>query len=292
MVHTQHQKKYGSDMQTLLGALSTGGEVAFVAALAAHSPDALTVFEKGRQMLTKPRRECLELFLIEGETFDRIADRTGYLKDDVLAHIVAGVAALAPKTEHAAEVLQTYAAPLEEDDCGPALDDFPATVGRKKSLVSVIIWLAVFMIAIAAVYHIYSSNIVRKSAPETLEIKVEKKVEPVVEKPVVQDSVSQSQGRVALVSISKEADGAFTSVPQIGREQYDEYLSNAAMPLGEESRGDVTMTFRVNRYGRPSQIRVTSMLTHEANHEAIRLIANGPEWTESARQVTITMNFQ
>ncbi len=115
--------------------------------------------------------------------------------------------------------------------------------------------------------------------------------EPVTEQPA-QKSISNTAIRASIVSISQEEDGVVTSMPLIGRRQYDEYLANAMMPLSEESRGEVTMTFTVNRYGHPSGIRVISLLTHEANQEAIRLLANGPEWAESVRQVTLTIQFQ
>lgn len=329
MAGKKYQKKYGGDMQMLLGALHGEPRTAFVAALAACSPDALEVFEQGRGRLTKPRRECVELFLVEAQTFEQIADRTGYLLDDILAHVVAGVnllvpaasgeaattachsepaSPLSPRSEERVEGSHnlvrgdsstrcrsvrndSFVPPAAADNDGDT--DLWRPLPERERGPARWPWIVLVILALAAVaYYIYISMPRREAPPveQTVEVK-----EPVSEPVVVADSgvVSAVQSlKAGIASISREADGEYTSTPQIGWVEYDEYLSNAVMPLEEASRGDVTLTFLVNRYGRPSQIRVTSVLTHEANHEAIRLIANGPEWTESPRQVTVTIKFR
>ena len=113
------------------------------------------------------------------------------------------------------------------------------------------------------------------------------------------EPVAQVAGPVRIVSISTlggslspggEAD--YTSKPKIGKARYNDYLRRAAVAPEDGVQGDVTLTFYVNRYGRPSQIRVTEYLTQEAHREAIRLLENGPEWSATDRQVTVVMRFE
>lgn len=102
--------------------------------------------------------------------------------------------------------------------------------------------------------------------------------------------------RVRVVSISEDGDSQdgthYVSVPKIGLRAYNEYMGKAAVRLEGEVRGDVTLTFSVNRYGRPSRIRVVETLTQEAHREAIRLLDNGPEWSPTDTPVTIVIRFE
>ncbi len=310
MARKKYQKKYGSDMQVLLDALAADELTAFVAGLSAGSPAAVERFEQGRVSLTKPRRVCVELFLCEGETFDSIARRTGYLVDDIPVHIAAGVRQCVPlcndpdMEEEGTEMLTGERSEPGGEPPPPAANphsqsSFDPPLAAPRNRRRIWLWWALAAVIVVAVgVYLYSM----KAKPVPVQPPVVEK--PVPERPVVanteaieepvQDStvVAKPSGRARIVTISRGDDGEYISVPLIGQRQYDDYLSNAMMPLDEEaSRGEVTMTFRVNRYGRPSGIRVISILTHEANHEAIRLLANGPEWAETEGQVTLTIRF-
>jgi hypothetical protein len=331
----KYRRKYDADMQSLVALLHGAQQRAFVEALAAGGADAVALFEQGRAALTKPRRVCVEMFLLDGRTFESIAEHTGYLIDDVLPHVVAGVTKLMPETGDSeprcgvpsvgaseGPLLVLCADPNQTNACVEASgvghrrtppphaagdnsrgSSLPTADGvqptptdarpKKKSLPW---WLLAAAVVVAGVY--FYMNYEQAQTPVAAEQPVP--VEPVpvvvvadtlVEAEPVQDSVPKSAGRASIVSISREEDGEYTSVPLIGRRSYDEYLSNAMMPLDEASRGEVTMTFMVNRYGHPSSIRANSALTHEANHEAIRLLTGGPEWAMTVRQVTLTIRF-
>ena len=52
------------------------------------------------------------------------------------------------------------------------------------------------------------------------------------------------------------------------------------------------MTFRVNRFGRPSEIRTEQGPTRELNREAVRLIESGPEWKECQERIAVSIYFQ
>ncbi|MCL2561998.1 MAG: hypothetical protein FWE10_06750 [Rikenellaceae bacterium] len=111
--------------------------------------------------------------------------------------------------------------------------------------------------------------------------------------------IGSTEQPVRLLSISKAVNAAgdaephYISIPQIGVRQYNEYLKTATVwPLEDaEVAGDVTLVFYVNRYGRPSRIRVLGFLSPEAHREAIRLLDKGPEWSPSNGEVTIIMRF-
>lgn len=108
---------------------------------------------------------------------------------------------------------------------------------------------------------------------------------------------AQVYGPVWLVSVSEDHDAPrdgktkYVSMPKIGKRGYNEYLKKAAIDLGDGVAGDVTVMFNVNRYGRPSQIRIVEYLTPEAHQEAIRLLEIGPEWSLTEEQVTIVLHF-
>ncbi len=107
--------------------------------------------------------------------------------------------------------------------------------------------------------------------------------------------MNDEYGAVRLVSVSETADPMGdvrpVSMPRIGMRDYNEYLKRAAIDFGDGVEGDVKITFRVNRYGHPSQIRVIEYLTPEAHKEAIRLLDIGPEWSPTEETVTIVMRF-
>lgn len=84
----------------------------------------------------------------------------------------------------------------------------------------------------------------------------------------------------------------YVSVPQVGKQKYNEYLRRALVRPEDGGTGDVLVTFRVNRYGRPSEMRAEKGFSREANREAIRLLNNGPEWTPTEERVAVTIHFR
>jgi hypothetical protein len=314
MARKKYQKKYGCDMQVLLGALASDNLAAFVAGLAAGAPDAVERFEQARAALTKPRRVCVELFLCEGETFENIARSTGYLVDDVPVHIAAGVRQCVPEASEASlkacavgvlasQEPQSGATPGEgllirdahgASSLAPDSGGVRPTSSGARLKKPIILWLIAAAV-IAGVYiymKYYSAN--RPAPVPVAPARPAVVSDTLVETQPATDSVSMAKpaGRASIVRISRGEDGEYVSVPLIGRRQYNEYLTSAMMPLDSASRGEVTMTFRVNNFGHPSEIRANSGLTHEANHEAIRLLTGGPEWSVTDRQVSLTIKFE
>lgn len=267
----KYRNRYAADFGALLDALVFVERVAFVRGLAAGEGYAVARFEQGREALAKPQRECVDMFLRRGMTFEDIADRTGYLLDNIPAHIVLAVDVLVPAGTECADA---------DADAEEAVQE--VAVARRRSRW---FWWVVLGVSTVVLVFVAGRFFEVDEVPEVAAVPVEEAVDSVV-------VAAPVAGRAALVSISQDEDGGPASMPQIGRARYDEYLSQAVMPMAGESRGDVTMTFTVNRYGRPSHIRVTSVLTREAHHEAIRLLANGPEWSPSEIPVTITMRFE
>lgn len=89
-----------------------------------------------------------------------------------------------------------------------------------------------------------------------------------------------------------DATPGYVSRPTIGLKKYNEYLRKISLTPDDGVTGDVTLTFIVNKYGRPSRIRVTDFLSKEAHAEAIRLLEHGPEWTATEEPVTVVLRFE
>ena len=82
------------------------------------------------------------------------------------------------------------------------------------------------------------------------------------------------------------------TVPRIGMRKFREYLEKAAVLPDTLVGGEVILTFRVNRFGRPSEIRTEQGPTRELNREAVRLIESGPEWKECQERIAVSIYFQ
>lgn len=86
--------------------------------------------------------------------------------------------------------------------------------------------------------------------------------------------------------------------PEDGWDNYDSYLvNNLSIPddvKGKQSGGgQVELSFEVNKYGEPINIKVTKSLCARCDQEAIRLIKEGPKWRRKARngKTTVTISF-
>lgn len=86
--------------------------------------------------------------------------------------------------------------------------------------------------------------------------------------------------------------------PEDGWDNYDSYLvNNLTVPddvKGKQSGGgQVEVSFEVNKYGEPINIKVTKSLCARCDQEAIRLIKEGPKWRRKARngKTTVAISF-
>lgn len=86
--------------------------------------------------------------------------------------------------------------------------------------------------------------------------------------------------------------------PEDGWDNYDSYLvNNLSIPddvKGKQSGGgQVELSFEVNKYGEPVNIKVIKSLCTRCDQEAIRLVKEGPKWRRKARngKTTVTISF-
>lgn len=327
------------------------GRREFIAKLSSGAEDAVAVFAEGKSKLTKPQRECIERFLLKGETFGYISENTGYLRQNIRSYIEAGIAELAPTpaaeataepavgpslagmhnkfvhyikgesggaTAHEielrsmrdrflADALEGYDVPGDHTKILTELDKeisagiFPSAKKNAGWLVAA----AVILALIATGFFIFGNSSRTQEATEP-EVAVESHkpaapVQPAVtEVNVAVDSISSptitaGAGKAAIVSISERSGGAageYVSAPEIGIRKYNEYLDKAVVKPADGWQGEITLSFIVNKYGRPSRIRIIKYLSQDAHREAIRLLNNGPEWTPTDEAVTIVMMFE
>lgn len=86
--------------------------------------------------------------------------------------------------------------------------------------------------------------------------------------------------------------------PEDGWDNYDSYLvNNLSIPDDIKGKqpggGQVELSFEVNKYGEPVNIKVTKSLCTRCDQEAIRLVKEGPKWKRKARngKTTVTISF-
>lgn len=85
-------------------------------------------------------------------------------------------------------------------------------------------------------------------------------------------------------------------VPATGWNAFNAYLStnNRLIKAEVKSNKQVTLSFNVNRDGRPSNINIIKGLTKLENEEAIRLIEEGPDWilpANARRKAEVVIHF-
>jgi hypothetical protein len=105
------------------------------------------------------------------------------------------------------------------------------------------------------------------------------------------------QKKESLVGAVSQVENTAITTPEpvIGKKTYNEYLKKSLVcPTDEEGRkvkGKVELLFYVNWQGRPIQIGVRQSLSPEADAEAIRLLTEGPDWTQGKGVVTLDVKF-
>jgi len=92
-----------------------------------------------------------------------------------------------------------------------------------------------------------------------------------------------------------KADTTTIPQPTVGIQAYDEYLKTQLdRPMDEECKditGYVTLSFSIDKNGRPYDIRVIKSLCPLADWEAMRLVKGGPAWTTSESIATVNVYF-
>ena len=86
------------------------------------------------------------------------------------------------------------------------------------------------------------------------------------------------------------------SMPVGGEKAFNDYIEKNRRQLTAYDdcgaiHGNVILTFKVNRRGRPEEINILRSLCRSADREAIRLLQNGPDWTVSDSTIRLEINF-
>ena len=85
--------------------------------------------------------------------------------------------------------------------------------------------------------------------------------------------------------------------PEDGWGLYDTYvINNLRVPNDlktKPAKGEVEVSFEVDRNGEPTNFKITKSLSDACDKEAIRLIKEGPKWKKKARKgrATVTVSF-
>lgn len=86
-----------------------------------------------------------------------------------------------------------------------------------------------------------------------------------------------------------------TPEPIIGKRKYQKYLKDSLIRPTDESckdvKGEVILSFLIDKEGKPQNITVTKGLCESADKEAIRLIKEGPKWTAGKLPVEVKVKF-
>ena len=86
-----------------------------------------------------------------------------------------------------------------------------------------------------------------------------------------------------------------TPQPVIGKRKYKKYLEENLIRPNDESckdvKGEVVLSFFVDKEGRPQNITVVHGLCESADKEAIRLVKEGPKWTSGDLPTRVTVDF-
>ena len=86
-----------------------------------------------------------------------------------------------------------------------------------------------------------------------------------------------------------------TPQPVIGKRKYKKYLEENLIRPNDESckdvKGEVVLSFFVDKEGRPQNITVVHGLCESADKEAIRLVKEGPKWTSGDLPTRVTVEF-
>lgn len=98
-----------------------------------------------------------------------------------------------------------------------------------------------------------------------------------------------------VVTVKEQAKKEITPQPVIGKRSYQKYLKeNLVRPTDEKCKdikGEVVLSFFVDEEGKPQNITVIHGLCEFADKEAIRLVKEGPKWTDGKLPARVTVRF-
>ncbi len=106
------------------------------------------------------------------------------------------------------------------------------------------------------------------------------------------------------VSYSKELSGkvagvdvtANRSAPHLKNDQFNKYIEENRVSIydknGKQFTGEVSLSFRINKKGRPVNIKIIASSCKECEEQATRLLENGPDWKLlQTKSGTVTIKF-
>ena len=130
-------------------------------------------------------------------------------------------------------------------------------------------------------------------------IAVEKNPAALSEVMVAGYGVKKSKRTTASVSETLDAKVSGTEINHslVNNENFDDYVKRNLVPIYDKNNlhltGDVILSFKVNKKGRPKNIKIIKSSCTECEDEAITLLQNGPHWdnaNNSIKNVLIRFN--
>lgn len=83
--------------------------------------------------------------------------------------------------------------------------------------------------------------------------------------------------------------------PLIGKSAYKKYLQDSLIHPSDETckdlKGIVTLAFYIDKDGNPERITIVKGLCKSADQEAVRLVKEGPKWTQGKLPVELDIKF-
>jgi CarboxypepD_reg-like domain len=113
---------------------------------------------------------------------------------------------------------------------------------------------------------------------------------------VVVSAYSQAKKSKDHNSEGKTSVTKYTNRDSTDKEKFYQYLQKNLTPIvdknSEKITGDVLLSFTTDKKGRPCEIKVVSSSCYQCESEAIKLLKNGPDWTDKRRSgKTVLIRF-
>ena len=113
---------------------------------------------------------------------------------------------------------------------------------------------------------------------------------------VVVSAYSQARKLKDYDSEGKASVAKYPGSDSTDKEKFYQYLQKNLTPIvnknNEKVTGDVLLSFTTNKKGRPRDIKVVSSSCDQCESEAIKLLKNGPDWTDKRKSdKTVLIRF-